>query len=120
MEKDFQKQIDDIEESMYSYAQECKSDGDEGGYSPKHIRKCKKILQTYLNHLNKMTAPTDGVIMAEVEKTVLALNRLNEKTDYELIETDEREAIAEFIQTAALAFGLQEPDGDITEEWREW
>ena len=120
MEKDFQKQIDDIEESMYSYAQECKSDGDECGYSPKHIRKCKKILQTYLNHLNKMTAPTDGIIMAEVEKTVLALNRLNEKTDYELIETDEREAIAEFIQTAALAFGLQEPDGDITEEWREW
>lgn len=120
MEKDFRKQIDDIEESMYSYAKECKSDGDDCGYSPRHIRKCKKILQIYLNHLGKMTAPTDGAIMTEVEKTVLALNRLNKKTGYALIETDEREAIAEFIQTVAVAFGLQEPDGDITEEWREW
>ena len=79
MEKDFRKQIDDIEESMYSYARECKSDGDDCGYSPRHIRKCKKILQTYLNPLGKMTAPTDGAIMTEVEKTVLALNRLNKR-----------------------------------------
>ena len=120
MEIDLQKKMEDIEASMIAFAQDCKIEGDDCGYSLKHIRKCKKISQTYLKNLRKMAAPNDSVIMAEVEKAVLALNRLNEKTDYALIETDERESIADFIQTAAVAYGLQETDGDVTEEWREW
>lgn len=51
---------------------------------------------------------------------MLALNDLNEELDYALIETVEREAICELIQTAAVDCGLQDVPDDVTEDWREW
>lgn len=51
---------------------------------------------------------------------VLALNDLNEELDYALIETVEREAICELIQTAAVDCGLQDVPDDVTEDWRAW
>lgn len=68
----------------------------------------------------KITAVTDEKILKQVKKTVLALNKLNERTDYCLLETDEREALWEIFQNSAVACGLRETDGDVTEEWREW
>ena len=50
----------------------------------------------------------------------IRLNKLNERTEYCLIETDARESIFEIIQNGAIDCGLQDYDGDITEEWREW
>ena len=58
--------------------------------------------------------------MKEVKEVVIALNKLNAKTDYSIIETMEREAIWEIIQTSAVECGLSNPSDDITEEWREW
>ena len=58
--------------------------------------------------------------MEQVKNLVLALNRLNEKTDYSLIETDARECIWEIIQSSAVECGLREASEDVTEEWREW
>jgi hypothetical protein len=55
-----------------------------------------------------------------VKKVVLSLNRLNEKTEYSLIETDARESIWEIIQNSAVARGLKDVPDDVTEEWREW
>ena len=49
---------------------------------------------------------------------MLALNDLNEELDYALIETVEREAICELIQTAAVDCGLQDVPDDVTEDWR--
>ena len=75
---------------------------------------------SYLGKLKKITAVTDEKILKQVKKTVLALNKLNERTDYCLLETDEREALWEIFQNSAIACGIQETDGDVTEEWREW
>ena len=63
--------------------------------------------------------------MKQVEAVVLALNHLNEETDYCLIETDEREALWQVIQESAVECGLsakciEENEGDVTGAWREW
>ena len=60
------------------------------------------------------------ILYRHVKKLVLALNKLNEKTDYCLLETEERESIWEIIQNSAVECGLVNPEDDITEEWREW
>lgn len=90
------------------------------GYSKKDVQKCEHILLRYLNKLNNLKSPTDDVIMKQVKKVVLALNKLNEKTEYCLIETDAREEIYEIIQGSAVECGLMPSIEDVTEEWREW
>ena len=102
---------------MLAFMEECGEDCD---FTEKDVRKCEKILTEYLESLAKLSAPSDKAIMSAVKKAVLALNKLNEKTDYALLETEERENIWELIQTAAVEYGLQDVDEDITEEWREW
>jgi hypothetical protein len=58
--------------------------------------------------------------MAIVQKTVLSLNKLNESTGESLIETDQREDIANIIILAGSLKGFNERREDITETWREW
>ncbi len=89
-------------------------------YSAENVASCKALLETYLTALDAMTDPTDESIMEQVRVLVLALNDLNEQTDYTLIETEAREAIWAVIQQSAIDCGLQEYSEDITEEWREW
>jgi hypothetical protein len=96
------------------------SEDEECGYSKKDVQKCEKLLSEYLDKLNRLEKPTDKTIMEQVKKTVLALNKLNKKTDYCLIETDAREEIWQIIQNAAIECGLSSPSDDITEQWREW
>lgn len=93
---------------------------DDCGYTAEDVETCKTLIYNYLDALFVMTEPTDDAIMEQVKMLVLALNNLNEKTDYSLIETEAREAIWEVIQTSAVARGLKECGEDITEEWREW
>ena len=54
------------------------------------------------------------------KKTVILLNEINEKCEYELIETEQREDIAEIIILSGSLKGFNTRDDDITEEWREW
>lgn len=89
-------------------------------YTAEDVARCGELLKDYLTALAEMAEPTDERIMAQVEKVVLALNELNEELDYALIETVEREAIWELIQTSAVDCGLQDVPDDVTEEWREW
>lgn len=96
------------------------SEDEDCGYSKKDVQKCERLILDYLDELGKLSNPTDELIMARVKKLVLALNRLNEKTDYCLIETDAREEIWQIIQDSAVKCGLTDPSEDITEEWREW
>lgn len=95
------------------------SEGD-CGYSKKDVAKCESLLLEYLCQLSKLENATDELIMAQVKKLVLALNKLNDKTDYCLIETDAREEICQIIQDSAVECGLSSPVEDVTEEWREW
>ena len=78
------------------------------------------MILEYLVALESITEPANKEIMKHVKKLVLALNKLNEKTDYCLLETEERESIWEIIQNSAVECGLTNPEDDITEEWREW
>ena len=76
------------------------------------------IISDYLSQMDK----TDNKVSAMkiVEQTVLSLNDLNEKCEYEIIETDQREDIAEIIILAGSLKGFNSREEDITEEWREW
>ncbi|UZT99843.1 hypothetical protein ODZ84_09890 [Chryseobacterium fluminis] len=55
-----------------------------------------------------------------VESTVLSLNELNESCDETLIETIERDKIAEIIILTGHLMNYNSLDGDIVGEWREW
>lgn len=76
-----------------------------------------KLIKDYLGQLENVDSKDEA--MKIVEKTVLALNDLNEKCEYELIETDQREDIAEIIILAGNPKGFNSRDEDITEDWRE-
>lgn len=99
---------------------ECDECDDDCGYTAKDVEKCRKLIYGYLDALGAMEAADDSAIMQQVKKLVLALNRLNEKTDFALIETDAREALWELIQSSAIERGLKSASDDITEEWRDW
>ena len=58
--------------------------------------------------------------MKAVKTAVVKLNKLNDRCDGSLIETDQREQLCELIITAARGAGLSSDKYDITEEWREW
>ena len=102
---------------MLQFMQDC---GEDAEYTKKDVAKCEKILSDYLTALAALEAPNNKDILKCVKKAVLALNKLNEQTDYALLETEERENIWELIQTSAVAFGLLDPADDIPEEWRDW
>ena len=96
------------------------SEDEDCGYSKKDVKKCERVLLKYLAKLNRLKNPTDETIMEQVKTVVLALNKLNEKTEYSLIETDAREDIWQIIQDSAVECGLSSATEDVTEEWREW
>jgi hypothetical protein len=77
-----------------------------------------KLIDTFLTELTQTETKENG--MKVVEKVVLKLNELNEKCEYELIETDQREQLAEIINLAGNLKGYSKKEEDITEEWREW
>lgn len=111
-----EKVIETIIEPMVSFME----DWEDCDYTTEDVEACKGLMFAYLDALSTMTEPTDEAIMEQVKALVLALNDLNEKADYSLIETEAREAIWNVIQTSAVECGLKEYDDDITEEWREW
>ena len=108
---------EEIVEPMISFMEDC---GEDAEYTKKDVAKCETLILNYLSALEALAEPSDAAIMAQVKKVVLALNKLNEKTDYSLIETDAREAIWDVIQSSAIECGLQTEEEDITGEWRDW
>lgn len=105
-----------VVDPMMSFIEEYGADG----YSKEDVQKCEGLIHQYLDNLNAISSPKNEDIMEQVKMLIIALNKLNEETDYSLIETQEREAISEIIQTSAVDCGLQDPPDDVTEEWREW
>ena len=106
----------EITEPMLEYMEEAEIDD----FNGEDVARCGEFLAKFINNLAEMTWPTDKAILAQVEQVVVALNELNEDTDYALIETVEREAIALLIQDAVVARGLRNVPDDVTEEWRDW
>ena len=117
----YQKQIQEqIIAPMTEFMAETIDEDGSCDYTQEDIDACERLLNNYVASLAALTQPTDQAIMQQVKSVVLALNKLNEETDYALIETEEREAIWEVIQGSAIACGLKNPSDDITEDWRDW
>jgi len=87
-------------------------------YTEVNVENCMSIISNYLTEIEKTNNKVQA--MKIVEKTVLELNQLNEKCEHEIIETDQREDIAEILILAGHLKGYNSRDEDITEEWREW
>ena len=117
MQAFYDRIAEEVVEPMMEFMREC---GEDAAFSAEDVDRCKVILTNYLDSLAALTNPADDEIMEQVKTAVLALNALNEATDYALIETSEREAICILIQEAAEACGLQAEIDDVTEEWRDF
>ena len=87
-------------------------------YSQSDIDECGQILTSHLTALSSCEDQSNSLEV--VKETVIRLNALNDKADCELIETDQREQICEFIIQAGFLKGFNRSDEDITEDWREW
>jgi len=87
-------------------------------YSQNDIDDCCNILTNYTENILKSTSREDG--MTIVEFAIKKLNDLNEKCEFDLIETNEREQIAVIIILGGNKMGYNSIDEDITEDWREW
>ena len=109
-----------VKENVVTAMLDYMSEDEDCGYSKKDVQKCELLLLDYLDKLDCLTNPTEKLIMEHVKKVVLALNKLNDKTDCCLIETDAREEIWQIIQDSAVECGVSPTIEDVTEEWREW
>ncbi len=93
----------------------------DAGYTQKHIDQCSKIIDEFFSALkNTPDLKKNESILKTVKATVVKLNKLNDKCDGSIIETDQREQLCELIITAAKHAGIESNEDDITEEWREW
>ena len=89
-----------------------------GGYTEKDVESCMEIMRSYYNSLQ--LAKTKEEARSVIEKTTCSLNILNERCDYSLIETDQREDICVAIRKSSNKFGFNDSMEDLTEEWRDW
>ena len=112
---------EDILYSMYEYIEpldEDDDDLDEQEYTSEDVEECGKLLADFIDCLVTVKNDTDKILGC-VKTLILALNDLNERLDFSLIETEQREDICGFILSAVNEAGLK-TDDDITEEWRDW
>lgn len=109
----YKKMIQELKESMISYMQEA-----EPMHTIKDIEECEIILLAYVAAIEQAASKEAG--MQAVKDAVIKLNKLNERCEHGLIETDEREQIAEIIISASADKGYNAPHEDVTEQWREW
>lgn len=107
----------------YLLCHEDDCDDYDAGYTQYEVNECGEILDEYIDTLIALGDEADDkAIMRCVQQVVQKLNQLNERCDYQLIETDQREEMVPYIIQAAEQAGLSlhRAEYDITEEWREW
>ena len=93
----------------------------DAGYTQADIDRCARIIDGLLASLEDLPkGKRNESILKVVKAAVLKLNKLNDRCDGGLIETDQREQLCELIITAAKRAGLVSDVYDITEEWRAW
>ena len=87
-------------------------------YTTSDVEKCMTLINNFLGEISESNSKENGMIL--VKNIVLGLNDLNEKCEHELIETDQREQLADIIILAGHLKGYNDRNEDITEDWREW
>ena len=108
-----QQKIKNLKKSMFEYMET-----GQPLYSKSDVENCTGILEKYVAEISKTKSRDEA--MKIVKSTILELNYLNNNAKSELIETNEREQIADIIITATYQKGYNSMDEDITEKWREW
>jgi hypothetical protein len=106
-------EIEVLESSMLNYMITSNS-----GFTKKDVNQCVMLLYGHLIAIDP-TKNADEALGC-VKTTVEALNELNAKCSHGLIETSEREKIAQIIIGASHLKGYNTMEDDITEQWREW
>lgn len=106
-----------LKESLLEGMRNYVADMDEPYYPLEKVDECGRIIDDFLAAMAH--ASGEPAIMAEVKRTVLALNKLNDECGGSLIETSQREDLCDLIERAANMAGLA-TDDDITERWRHW
>lgn len=87
-------------------------------YTATDVEKCIELINNFLDKISESNSKKNGMIL--VKNIVLSLNDLNENCEHELIETDQREQLAEIIILAGYLKRYNGRYEDITEDWREW
>ena len=116
--RDFEKKAtpyDNIINSVRAYLEEFE-DGEELPYNEETITALSKLLASYTK--KEKNAYTEDEILSVSKELVLKLNKLNDSVDGQLIETDQRELICNYILSNAAMKKICK--GDFTEEWRTW
>lgn len=87
-------------------------------YTKADVEECVSILNSYLEKISKTKSKKEGIDV--IKSTVTQLNKLNNRTQNQLIETMEREMIVNIILTESHKKGYNKFNEDLTEEFREW
>ena len=96
-------------------------DDDNPPYTESDVHNCDNILKKFISAVDDSFQSSDFEwVKVQVKEFVLTLNAFNEKHDYSIIETDQREGICELIDEVIKFAGHNIINEDITEEWREW
>jgi hypothetical protein len=109
------RQLNEIIRSIKEYYSSI--DDGERSCALKDVESMRKILEEFLTAVEDKQGDEKNLDRA-VKKAVNKLNKLDEKTDHELIETDEREALCAFFDAGAAYVGVDADD--IAGEWRDW
>jgi hypothetical protein len=107
-------------DGMRGYMEAVLEDNDDPGYTEADIDKCGAIIDSYIQRISSCKHGDEQAVMSAVRDTILELNALNSEAGESLIETDQREDLAELIIKAAAVVGVGNGKDDLTEEWREW
>jgi hypothetical protein len=116
---DYVELKNEILDGMRSYKEDLAQDGADAGYGDGEIDECERIIDRFLDAM--IAAQSDrATARAAIKQAVLALNALNARCGYNLIETDQRDGLCELILGAAAQAGAVQREEDVTEQWREW
>ena len=91
----------------------------DAGYQQAEVDRCDAILEDFIATMQAHHQADPEVLLADVKTTVESLNRLNDECNCSILETDQRESICMLINNG-LRFAGMEPEGDVTEPWRDW
>ena len=93
----------------------------DGMFTDAAVKATDTVLQTFIDQLiAAVEKKKAAAVLSAVRKTVVQLNKLNERHD-SYIETLEREELVDFIHTAIKLTGFSLEEGlDVTAEWRDW
>jgi len=97
------------------------SEGDDAaGYTLAHVDQVGVLLQTFLGRWEAVAVGDKPAFDDSLRESIEGLNALNDSCDYCLIETDQRELLAELYNNAARFKEIPGWQEDVTENLRDW